>query len=476
MKNSTVKPVSGLIFKLIIGFILSISPVSLKSQSYNLSLMKDIITDSVFCTDNSAESYSLFLPGNYEGSQKWPLLFIFDPAARGRIAVDKFVPAAKKFGYILVCSNTIQNGDFTKMLSKADVLYKDVMQRFSIDSRRIFSAGFSGGSRLALAFSVNNRRVAGVIGCGAGMPDIRIFRPSLMTHLIYFGIVGDKDMNYQEMNDLSLRLINSGILSYFMVFNGGHNWPEPENLQFALGWMELQLMKKGVIEKRDDFINDFLHQMTTIARQSEEKSDLVGAKKYYSYVLRDFPVSQISESLLTDIGKLEKCEPYKKAIRYYEKIHDEELLRRQRYQKAFLEIVNSNELTDSICNWWKNEIHSLDSKTRNNRSSDSLMSYRLLNMIASASIEYGSKSIENGNYKAASGFFKIWTICDPDKKNSWYNLARVCALDRQNDEALFALERSVKNGLHNKELIKNDTAFKSLQNQRRFIRLIQKIN
>jgi tetratricopeptide (TPR) repeat protein len=97
-------------------------------------------------------------------------------------------------------------------------------------------------------------------------------------------------------------------------------------------------------------------------------------------------------------------------------------------------------------------------------------------MITSTSIDYGSKYIEQGNYKAASLFFKIWTICDHDKKNSWYNLARVCSMDRQYDEALFALERSVKNGLHNKELIKNDTAFKYLLNQRRFIRLIQKIN
>jgi tetratricopeptide (TPR) repeat protein len=466
----------GLILKLFFAFVIFILPRNTTAQMIGMSFAKGTITDSVFCIANSSESYSLFLPDNYEDSKEWPVLLIFDPGARGRTAIEKFVRAGKKYGYILACSNTVKNGNFSIMLDKMEIMYRDVIKRFKVDARRVFTSGFSGGSRIALAFSINNKRIAGVIGCGAGMPDIKYYRPALMSHLIYFGIVGNKDMNYLEMNDLSLLLTNSGILSYFMVFDGGHEWPSANNLEFALGWIELHMMRKGVIEKRDNFLNDFILKMKAIAKESENKSDFVASKRYYSCVFRDFPESPLIADLIVNQEKFEKTDTYKQGLIKWNRNHDEELLKREKYLKAFSDIALNNELTDSIVNWWKSEINSLNSNTRRNRSSDSLMDYRILNMLTIASVEYGNKYVTTGNYQVAALFFKIWTICDPGKYNSWYNLARAYAFNRQKDEAISALEKSIRNGLNNKEIIIKDKAFINILNDKRFIRLISKMN
>jgi dienelactone hydrolase len=451
------------------------SQLYLNAQNNKPILSKGIIIDTVLCNGYSTESYSLYLPDNYSESVAWPVLLIFDPGARGHIGIENFIPAGKKYGYILACSNNVHNGNFSRMLSDADIMYNDVVRRFKIDNRRIFTAGFSGGSRLATGFSINNKEISGVIGCGAGMPNSDYYSTKQMSHLLYFGIAGIKDMNYLEMTDLSRRLTETGIKSYYLVFNGGHQWPSERNLEYALGWFELQMMNKGIIEKRNDFLDDFLIQMIDRAKESEASSDLLCSKEYYEYAIRDYSGSPAIPGLIASVERIEKNEAYRKSLKESKKNYKEEVLKRAEYSKAFADIAVNQAVPDSILNWWKNEVHILSSKIRGKRNSDSLMAYRLLNMITIASIEYGSNLITAGNYRTAAGFFSVWTICEPDKKNSWYNLARVYAFDGQNDKAVSDLGISIKKGFTNKKFICNDTAFKFIVNDKRFQKLINDI-
>jgi len=452
-----------------------ISQVSLNAQKVNPILAKGIIIDTVSCNSYTSETYSLYLPDNYTESVQWPVLLIFDPGARGHTGIENFIPAGKKYGYILACSNNVRNGNFSTMLSDADIMYNDIVRRFKIDNKRIFTAGLSGGSRLATGFAINNKEISGVIGCGAGMPNSDYYSTTQMSHLLYFGIVGVKDMNYLEMTDLNRRLTETKINSYFLVFNGGHQWPSHGNLEFAVGWFELQMMNKGIIEKRNDFLDDFFLQMIARAHESETASDILSSKKYYEYAIRDYAGSPAIPDLIASIEKIEKNESYRKSLKESKKIYKEELLNREKYEKAFTDIAVNQEVPDSVLNWWKNEVHVLNNKIKSKRNSDSLMSYRLLNMITIAGIEYGSNQVKAGNYKTAAGFFNVWTICEPDKKNSWYNLARVYAFDGQTDKAVKELGISVKMGFTNKKYISNDTAFKFIQADKKFIKLINGI-
>jgi len=475
MKPDRINKYTGYNFVYAVFCLLMLSRLCLNAQNVDPILSKGIIIDSVSCIGYSSKTYSLYLPENYTESVQWPVLLIFDPGARGHIGIENFIPAGKKYGYIMACSNNVRNGNFSNMLSDADIMYNDVVRRFKIDNRRIFTAGFSGGSRLATGFAINNKEISGVIGCGAGLPNSNYYSTTQMSHLLYFGIIGVKDMNYLEMTDLSRRLTDTGINSYFLVFNGGHQWPSDKNIEFAVGWFELQMMNKGIIDKRNDFSDDFLLQMIARAHESETASDLLNSKKYYEYAIRDYSGAPVIPDLTASVGKIEKNESYRKSLKESKKIYREELLNREKYEKAFTDIAVYQELPDSIVNWWKNEVHILNSKIKGKRNSDSLMAYRLLNMITIASIEYGSNQVTAGNYKTADGLFKIWTICEPEKKNSWYNLARVYAFEGHNDKAVIALGKSVKNGLTNKKYIINDTAFKFILNDKKFIKLINGI-
>ena len=68
------------------------------------------IIEKVVCANNAAQSYALYLPSSYSPTGKWPILYAFDPGARGKIPLERFKEAAEKYGWIVVGSNNSRNG------------------------------------------------------------------------------------------------------------------------------------------------------------------------------------------------------------------------------------------------------------------------------------------------------------------------------------------------------------------------------
>jgi len=108
------------------------------------------VIDKVIVQSHPDQSYAAFLPKSYTPNKRWPTVFCLDPRARGRIAIDRFTEAADEFGYIVVCSNNSRNGlDWQTISNIFTDFWDDAHARFSIDEKRTYAAGFSGGSRLA---------------------------------------------------------------------------------------------------------------------------------------------------------------------------------------------------------------------------------------------------------------------------------------------------------------------------------------
>src|SRR5262245_66275624 len=113
------------------------------------------ISEDVKCVAEPAQSYALYVPSNYSPDRLWPVIFAFDPGARGRVPVERYQAAAERYGFIVAGSNNSRNGSTEN--SKAIVaMTGDVLSRFSIDERRIYLAGMSGGSRVALGVALGS--------------------------------------------------------------------------------------------------------------------------------------------------------------------------------------------------------------------------------------------------------------------------------------------------------------------------------
>jgi hypothetical protein len=206
-----------------------------------LALAADVpagqIVNEVRCANDSAESYALYLPSAYSPDRAWPVIFAFDPGARGRVPVERYRAAAEQYGYIVAGSNNSRNGSWEVSQRAARAMLGDVASRFRIDERRIYLAGMSGGSRVALGIALGSKGIAGVIASSAGFPDST---PRKRVSFAVFGTAGTEDFNLSEMRRMDRALASPHRLA---VFEGGHIWLPSELAMQAVEWMEIQAAK-----------------------------------------------------------------------------------------------------------------------------------------------------------------------------------------------------------------------------------------
>jgi dienelactone hydrolase len=208
-------------------------------------LPRGTIVDDVKCAADPSQSYALYLPSAYSADRKWSLLLAFHPGARGRAMVEKYQAAAEQYGYIIAASNTSRNGPWSVSVAAVKAMSGDVLERFSIDPRRIYATGMSGGARVAMMIALSNDAIAGVIASSAGYPDSQ---PRANVKFAVFGTAGTDDFNYVEMQMLDRKLKSPHRLA---IFNGGHTLPPDSVALEAIEWMEIQAMKSSR-RTRDD--------------------------------------------------------------------------------------------------------------------------------------------------------------------------------------------------------------------------------
>lgn len=206
------------------------------------------IIESVACLDNPAETYALYLPSMYAPGRAWTLLVGFHPGARGRAIVETYRAAAEQYGYVVAGSNTSRNGPWNVSLNAARAMFADLGRRFSIDRKRIYLTGHSGGARVAMQIALQGQ-IAGVIASSAGFADARA-RASVP--FVVFGTAGTEDFNHLELRQVDRALKTPHRLA---VFNGGHTLPPADVAMDAVEWLELQAMKSNLRPREETLID-----------------------------------------------------------------------------------------------------------------------------------------------------------------------------------------------------------------------------
>jgi len=62
------------------------------------------------------------VPSNFTPERRWPVILLFDARARGRSGVERYQPAAEKYGYIVAGSNNSRNGPCEPTLEAAKAM------------------------------------------------------------------------------------------------------------------------------------------------------------------------------------------------------------------------------------------------------------------------------------------------------------------------------------------------------------------
>src|SRR5215470_330722 len=172
--------------------------------------------ERVVCSKNAEQSYALYVPSNYSPDHSWPVVFAFDPGARGKIPVELMKDAAERYGYIVMGSNNSRNGPWKMEFEAADAMMQDAQLRFAVDLKRVYFAGLSGGARVASQLAQLCNCAAGVLLSGAGFSQNALLGRE--NAFPVFSAVGITDFNYSELVPLQDKLEQAGYPHCLRIF------------------------------------------------------------------------------------------------------------------------------------------------------------------------------------------------------------------------------------------------------------------
>ena len=175
--------------------------------------------------------------------------------------MERYQAAADKFGYIVAGSNNSRNGSWEVSMKAAAAMAADVSARLHVDPKRVYTAGMSGGARVALGVALGADLIAGVIASSAGYPDSK---PRKTVPFVIFGTAGTEDFNYLEMRELDHALTSPHRVA---IFEGGHVWLSSELALEAVEWMELQAMASGRAPRNQAWIDERYAARLSAAQQ-----------------------------------------------------------------------------------------------------------------------------------------------------------------------------------------------------------------
>ena len=442
-----------------------VDSVKTATPTFDNSLEKGKIISKIKCSKDSSVNYSLYLPKKYSSDNKFPIIYFFDSHGNGSFPLERYKDLAEKYGYILAGSNNSKNGmSWEENHPQIQTFMSDVKQRLNIDGRRIYTCGFSGGSRVASSIAIFDGRIAGVIGMGAGFPSLT---EPINNRFDYIGFAGNEDFNMNEMVALNSSMDQSPIRHQLILFNGHHEWAPAESAEDAFLWCEFNAMKDGLISKNDSLIKYFISKKEIELKNIEQK------KRKYDEMLLYKTMSNYLDGL-SDISE------YKKKV---EQLNASDVLKKEMIQKdnlAKLELTQQemyrNNFVLKDLSWWMNEIKKLNQLAKNESDEEkSIMNKRLLNYLSLVAYMNASSSLQANNFPDLEKYLKIYHQVDPENSEHQYLFADFYAIKKDNAKAISSLKNAVKLGFNDAARMEKDSYLVSLRNTSDYKNIVEEL-
>jgi dienelactone hydrolase len=437
-------------------------------------LPKGAIVDKVVCRDSAAHSYALYLPSAYTPARTWPILYALDPGARGRPPLERFKDAAEALGFIVAGSNDSRNGPLEVSDRAISAMLADTAQRFAIDPRRVYVAGFSGGARTAvMAGAAMPGQVAGVIGFGAGFPVG--LQPSASLRFAYFSAAGTDDFNYPELLDLDRALGSLKIPHAFLVFDGGHDWPPPAVCARALDWMEVQAMRSGARPRDEALLGRVFSAAMADAAAEEQGGRLHLAAARYASIARDLaglcdvsPAEGKARALAQAPAAREADAALRESVRVQAYLTDQ-------VHRLIVEALAGDDALAATRDLLAEVARTRRQGESAKRPADRMAARRVLTSTWIWLNDGVDADFESGAFRRAATRLRVMTEVRPENARVEVRLARAYARAGDRKDAIAALQRAVAKGFTDAAALEQDADLEPIRREAAFTELLARL-
>jgi hypothetical protein len=399
------------------------------------------VINPVFLKGDSTIAYALYLPSAYTTKKKYPVIFFFDPHAAGHIPVERYKDLAEKYGFVILGSHSTENGmkmDITNSI--VTKMMADVSARIAIDPARIYTCGFSGGSRVASTYAIVNGGVNGVIACGAGLGT----KQPPKQKFSFLAVAGNEDFNYTELKALDNQLSATDWKHFFLEFDGKHEWPPVSTMDEAFVWLQVNAIRDGLLPANDSLLVHFKETNEKYAKQQALKKNLYEEYRTY-WKLFAFTADTVYSSSAT---KMEKRKELINVLNRKSMTEKKEDSLKQMY---------SGSLQNKDLAWWGAQVNQLNKEIKTGKDKDEvLIRKRILSYLSLLAYSSANGAIK---FKDASGtghFLSIYELVDPTNPEHAYLRAGVYARDGMNEQSITSLRKAVSLGFSDLKRLMSD--------------------
>jgi predicted esterase len=413
-------------------------------------LQAGVVIAKVSSLTEPDQSYALYIPSHYTREKRWPVVYAFDPGARGNMPVELMKEAAERYGYIVAGSNNSQNGPFKASAEAAQAMFQDTHARLSIDDKLVYFAGLSGGARLAASLAQACKCAAGVLMNSAGFSSS--LPPVAGANFSVFGTAGTFDFNYPEVVNLDAKLATLHYAHAFSGFDGSHDWAPATLMDEALAWFRLIAMKQDREPRDAAFVNEQAAEVEKRAKALQAAGDSYAAWKEYRQAADTFDGLSDATPFRERAAALEKDKSVREgAKREQQDFEDQSTLSAdiESGLASLRQYANRSELRAQV----EDQIYQLRNRTEREKNPQKLrVERRALSGIFVGAMEAGEERLDAKDVSAARAYFELAAVADPDSVWALRAVAVARALDNDRKGAFDGLRRA-------KEKSKDPAAF-----------------
>ncbi len=424
------------------------------------------IIEHMLCKKDKSTNYALYLPSNYDSSKTYPVIIAFDAHGDGLIPVKLFKDEAEKFGYIVAGSNNSKNGlslDVTNAIYQS--MITDIRERFSINESRIYTAGFSGGSRVASSIAILNGGIAGVVGFSGGFPNLN---QPIKSKFDFLGVVGSSDFNFTEMTQLDKDLQTNGFTHYLLIFDGKHEWPKSEVIPDIFYWLEFCSYRNKLSPINEKVISDFETKNQKEMDNCKSKNNAFGEYKLLQKIIGYLNNVKDIEKYKSRLNELEKSTKVQNEL----KLVEIDAQKEQSLQNYYIDALNKNDII-----WWEKEVKKINNLiTQNNNNRQGFMYQRVLSYLSMAGYSFSNNILQSGQLDQAQHYISIYAIIDPENTNPQYFQAVLYSMKSDTAQVFKSLEKVIDLGFNDLNKMQNDVNFTKFQSMPEWIKLMDKIS
>jgi predicted esterase len=428
---------------------------------------------NVVCAADGNQSYALYLPSAYTVTKHWPIIYFFDPGGRGRRPIDLYKDLAETYGFIFAGSNNSRN--FGSDESQAvNAIWQDTHVRLSLEDRRVYTSGFSGGARVAGAMALSSPgQISGVIAHGAGYPSVR---RNIADKLLYYFAVGDKDFNWPEVVTVGHEREKEGLAYRVNVYSGTHQWAPPPVMEDAVQWLQLKAMQASDLPRDNAFIDRQFQNLQKKADDADGKHDALAQLAAYQDMVSDFTGLRDVTSASAKLAALRQSAAVKAALKN-EQEQISEQLRIEREISPKLRTYESGDVADP--NALRVEIVQAmnglkDQAAHAKHEEERLVLQRAFQDMMVEGIENGQQEFQAKHFDKAESCFDLMRQIS-DEPWPALLLAETRAAMGNKKQALKDLRDAVHRGLKDAEVLESDKQLQVLSADSDFQKLIAEL-